>query len=156
VRQQRSSTSHSCRSDDSDDINCLRQESHGPELRCHLTCAETSCPQPKSHAGNSDCNIKHFAGTADGPDLPTFSALRCSSAQEFDASYPDVPSSLKQALSSHNIDESPFWLPSDVQSKPQDPLQDPLGRVEAFLRIPKWCWNLAASPSQGLPKLDGI
>ncbi len=115
--QARSFTSHSRRPDDRDDIDRLRQEN--AELRRQLASAQPSRPPSKSHAGHRDCDIKDFAGAADEPDLPTFSALRCSSAPEYDASDPDIPSSFEQALSSHYIDESPPWHPSNVQSMPR-------------------------------------
>ncbi len=111
-RQDRPPTSNSRRLSDRDDLERLRQEN--AELRRTLASAQ-STPTTKSSGGPSDSVVKQFAGAADEPDVPAFSALRCTSAPDSDASDPYVPSSFEQALTSHHDAESPLWMPSDVR-----------------------------------------
>jgi hypothetical protein len=109
-----------------------------------------STPTIKSSGGPRDSVAKQFAGAADEPDVPAFSALRCTSAPDSDASDPDVPSrctsapdsdasdpdvpsSFEQALTTHHDAESPLWLPSDV--RPMSRLHNMPGRT-GFRQLP--------------------
>ena len=95
-----------------DDIERLLEEN--AEVRRTLASAQ-STPSTQSSGGPRTSVAKQFAGAADEPVVPAFSALRCTSVRDSDDSDPDVPSSFEQALTSHHDAESPLWTPSDVQ-----------------------------------------
>jgi hypothetical protein len=100
--------------DDRNDVDRLRQENS--ELRRQLANAQPS----KSRSSHRDSDLKHFAGAADEPTIPTFTALASYSAPDSDASDPDVPESFEQALTSHYVNEfQPPWLAADVHSMPR-------------------------------------
>ena len=112
LRQERPASSASRRPDDRSEVDCLHQEL--AELKAQLSRA-----QPRSSAGKRHSDTKHFAGAAEEPDVPTFTALASFVPRDSDDSDPDVPCSFEQALTSHHISESPPWLASDAQPMPR-------------------------------------